>query len=301
MDYDPLSTRFNIMQDQYFKNLTSDAGAVLLTPLVPRPLDPSVMKGQLQNASLVIDFTPESAFDRTYSHWQSWLGYGDVSAAEKTAFEAYQLSKKYMNNMDAPPFARHKQLWRLDLVSNQGALGKKKKNRNTIYIIYYINHHVIDYWTRGFARPDLVLQDLIQAQFPDFFSSRSRAFMRAFANDESSSTASASGYGCNLNQWEQATTVSYQNAAADAPTLDAASNKLPLAAVIGISVAGGMIALSCLATCLVLLIRKFKNGSRRFTRLQDQTLNESGALESNPMMEETNNAGGRLGGSGRGL
>lgn len=123
MNYDPLSTRFNVMQDQYFKNLTSDAGAVLLTPLVSQPLDPSVMKGQLQNSSLVVDLTPESAFNETYGHWQNWLGYSDTSSAEQSALEAYQHSKKYINNMDAPPFVRYKQLWRLDLISNQGALG----------------------------------------------------------------------------------------------------------------------------------------------------------------------------------
>jgi hypothetical protein len=141
MNYDPDSTRFNIMQDQYFKNLTSDAGAVLLTPLVAIPLDPSVMKGQLQNSSLVIDLTPESAFGKTYANWQSWLGYSSVSSAEKTAYEAYQLSKKYVNSMDAPPFARNNQLWRLDLVSNQGALGKKKTPNNhcIIYIHKWVN------------------------------------------------------------------------------------------------------------------------------------------------------------------
>lgn len=151
-----------------------------------------------------------------------------------------------------------------------------------------------------------MLQDLIQAQFPDFFNSRSRTFMRAFANDESSRTTSSDGYECNLDQWEKAKIVSYRNTATDAPVLDAPTNTLPLAAVIGISVAGGMVALSCLATCIVLLIRKYKNRSNQFTRLQDQTLDEfnSGALDRDPMMvEETNNddTSGRLGGSGRGL
>jgi hypothetical protein len=170
----------------------------------------------------------------------------------------------------------------------------------------------VDYWTRGFARPDLLLQDLIQVQFPDFFSSRSRTFMRAFANAESTGTASSNSYGCNLEQWTKANTVSYQNAAADAPTLNAASSTLPLGAVIGISVAGGMVALSCLATCILLLVRKFKNSGGKFTRLQDQTLNDfnGGALDRDPMMMEESNinnnnnedsGGGRLGGSGRGL
>lgn len=126
MDYDPLSTKFNILQDQYFKNLTSDAGAVLLTPTVLQPGDPSTMKGQLQNSSLVIDLTPATAFGSTFGNWQSWMGYStdSIASGAATALSNFQSTRKYVNSFDAPPFERNSQLWRLDLVSNQGALGK---------------------------------------------------------------------------------------------------------------------------------------------------------------------------------
>lgn len=157
------------------------------------------------------------------------------------------------------------------------------------------------------ARPDLVLQDLIQAQFPDYFKSRNREFLRDFANDEATHTASSSSYGCNLNSWTPAASVSYTNSAADAPELSATSSKLSLGAIIGVSVAGGMVALSCLATCIVLLIRKLKNsGSQKFTRLNEETNSDfnSDALDRDPMMmmeEPHETSSGRLGGSGRGL
>ncbi|KAI7901676.1 uncharacterized protein BX663DRAFT_513651 [Cokeromyces recurvatus] len=285
MNYDPSSTKFNILQDTYFQNLTSDAGAVLLKPHVLQPGDPSVMKEQLQNSSVVIDLTPDSAFGSTYNNWQSWLGYSDdkISSAEKAAFDTYQQTKKYINSYDAPPFARNKQLWRFDLITKEGAL---------------------DYWTRGMARPDLLLQDLIQVQFPGFFKSRSRVFLRSFAdNNESSRTASSSpdSYQCNLRQWEKAASVSYQNSDSDIPALSATSNKMSLGLIIGVSVAGGMVALACLATVFVLIKRKMKDGNgKRFTRLNDETMDEFGALDKDPMMPTTTETS-RFGGSSRGF
>lgn len=157
------------------------------------------------------------------------------------------------------------------------------------------------------ARPDLILQDLIQAQFPDYFKSRNRVFLRDFAEGEATKTASLSSYGCNLNSWTKAASISYTNSAADAPESSSTSSKLSLGVIIGVSVAGGMVALSCLATAIVLAIRKFKhNGSQQFTRLNDETNNDfnSGALDRDPMMmmeEPHETTSGRLGGSGRGL
>jgi hypothetical protein len=158
------------------------------------------------------------------------------------------------------------------------------------------------------SRPDLLLQDLIQAQFPDYFKSRSRVFLRSFATNENTRKAGSSDeYMCTLNNWSKASSVSYSNSAADAPELEQSSGKLSLGAIIGISVAGGMVALSCLATCIVLAIRKFKNnGSKRFTLLNDETNNDfgSGVLDRDPMMmmeEPHETSSGRLGGSGRGF
>lgn len=157
------------------------------------------------------------------------------------------------------------------------------------------------------ARPDLILQDLIQAQFPDYFKSRNRVFLRDFAEGEATQIASLNTYGCNLNSWTPAASVSYTNSASDTPESSPTSSKLSLGAIIGVSVAGGMVALSCLATAIVLFIRKLKNnGSQKFTRLNEETINEfnSGALDRDPMMmmeEPHETSGGRLGGSGRGL
>lgn len=130
MDYDTSSTKFNIMQDQYFQNITSDAGATLLVPTTLQPADPSVMKGQLQNTSLVIDLTAASAFGSTYGDWQSWLGYSDsdISSAASTQATSYKSTRKYVNSVNAPPFARYKQAWRFDLVANGEALGNLNKN-----------------------------------------------------------------------------------------------------------------------------------------------------------------------------
>jgi ABC-type Fe3+-hydroxamate transport system substrate-binding protein len=126
MSYDPSSTKFSMPQDQYFQNLTADAGGNLTTPTTAQPGDPSVMKGQLQNSSLVIDLTPEYAFNASYANWQHWLGYSadKIKEGESSALDAFKTSKQYINSMDAPPFERNSELWRLDLVSNQGASGK---------------------------------------------------------------------------------------------------------------------------------------------------------------------------------
>jgi hypothetical protein len=126
MSYDASSTKFSIFQDAYFKNLTADAGGVLITPTLAQPGDPTTMKGQLQNSSLVIDFTP---YQSSYSNWQTWLGYSEstISSAAETALTNFKSSGKYVNGYDAPPFERNKELWRVDLVSNQGALGNAKQ------------------------------------------------------------------------------------------------------------------------------------------------------------------------------
>jgi hypothetical protein len=127
MSYDPMSTKFNILQDQYFQNLTSDAGAVLIKPTLAQPGDPSTMKGQLQNSSLVFDFTPTSVFKSTYDNWQTWLGFSKdkIKSGADAALEAYKSTHKYINSYDAPPFERNNQLWRFDLVSSEGSSGKK--------------------------------------------------------------------------------------------------------------------------------------------------------------------------------
>lgn len=155
------------------------------------------------------------------------------------------------------------------------------------------------------ARPDLVIQDLIQAQFPDYFKSRNRMFMRSFSTNEAThTTTSADSYGCNLSNWVKAASVAYSNTAADQPGLTAGSTgNLSLGLIIGVSIAGGMVGISCLATAIVLIIRKIKNGgSKRFTLLHDETNNDFLDRGDPMMMEEPHEtSSGRLGGSGRGI
>lgn len=130
MEYNANLARFNIYQDAYFSSLTSDAGGTLqlFNQDDARPSSPIVMKERLQNASLVIDLTPETVFNSTFSGWQSWMGYSNdgIQAAAESAFNNYLQTRKYVNSYDAPPFARSQELWRLDLNSRQGALGNLK-------------------------------------------------------------------------------------------------------------------------------------------------------------------------------
>ncbi|KAI7869705.1 hypothetical protein BDF14DRAFT_1741634 [Spinellus fusiger] len=241
MSYDPSSTRFNVLQDVYFKNLTADAGGLLTVPLVAQPGDPSTMKGQLQNSSLVIDITPLWSV-QNYGYWQSWLGYSDsdVQNAADAAFTLYKTVKPYQNDPNAPPFERNNQLWRLDLVANNGAP---------------------DWWTRGFARPDLLLQDLIQAQFPDFFHSRNRMFMRHFSDNENSQVATSDLYGCTVNALAPVTVPQYTNDSSDVPPLDI-DTSFPLAGIIALGVVGGFIALACIAGAIVLFRRRSRYARR---------------------------------------
>ncbi|KAF7731934.1 hypothetical protein EC973_007765 [Apophysomyces ossiformis] len=279
MSYDPMSTKFSVVMSQYFQNLTADAGANLTTPLLANPGSPSSMKAQLQNSSLVLDLTPANVFQDSFDAWQQWMGYSkeNITRAADQALEAFKTTKPYINNPDAPPFERHSQLWRLDLVAN---------------------HDSLDWWTRGFARPDLIIQDLIQAQFPDFFKGgRDRMFLRHFSDNEASHQANQKSYQCNLDNFKRAERVQYANSAQDAPSLDV-NYKFPLAGIIGGSIAGGLVVLACLAACIVMLRRKVKDRtSKRFTRLREDPL----ALDDKePMMlmEPTNENTGRLGGSG---
>ncbi|KAG0182668.1 hypothetical protein DFQ28_007352 [Apophysomyces sp. BC1034] len=279
MSYDPMSTRFSVMTDQYFRNLTADAGANLTVPTLANPGDPSTMKGQLQNSSLVLDLTPAGVFKDSFDAWQEWIGYSkdNITSAANQALERFKTTKPYINDPNAPPFERHNQLWRFDLVANRDA---------------------IDWWTRGFARPDLVIQDLIQAQFPDFFKGgRDRMFLRHFSDNEASRQANQKSYQCNLDNFKLAERVQYANHAQDAPSLEV-NNQFPLAGIIGGSIAGGLVVLACLAACIVMLRRKIKDRtSKRFTLLREDPL---AVDDKEPMMlmEPTNENTGRLGGSG---
>jgi hypothetical protein len=120
------SARFNIYEDKYFQSLAADAGAILQTFSAEelRPSSFDVMKQRLQNASLVVDFTADTVFNTTYANWLLWMGYTNIDGAAQAAYNTYLQSFKYVNSYDAPPFARNQQLWRPDLNSKQGSLGK---------------------------------------------------------------------------------------------------------------------------------------------------------------------------------
>ncbi|KAI8974357.1 hypothetical protein BDB01DRAFT_807142 [Pilobolus umbonatus] len=261
IDYDASNDRYYIFQDRYFQNLTQDAGATLLTPLVQQPGHPATMRDQLQNSSLVIDFSPMTAFDNGgYDNWLQWLQYDPelTRLGEETALSMYKSSKQYINNVNAPPFIRNRQLWRLDYLSNRGA---------------------IDFWTRGLARPDLMLKDLIQSQFPDFFQNQEWSFMRNYAENSANEVMTLGMtnpelYECQVNPENRARiTDGYENLSSDAPSAalsEAQHKSLSLAVTVAASVIGGMIGLSCLVTIAILLGRKYKNREgQRFTRLKE--------------------------------
>jgi hypothetical protein len=131
------------------------------------------------------------------------------------------------------------------------------------------------------ARPDLVLLDLIHAQFPDFHPG-DHTFLRALAQPTSSTN-----YQCNLKNWTKANYVLYQNATSDRPVIPT-SSKLPLAATIGLSVLCGLVGLSCIATAVVLFIRKVKNGwgRNKFNKLEEETMMEEVVIEEHHLLHE---------------
>jgi len=289
MQYDPLSTKFGVFEDMYFKNLTSDAGANLTTALIAQPGDVSTMRAQLTNSSLVIDFTALTAPNNTFDYWNNWIGYiqPNLTNAANTALDnAKQHGGLYINDPEAPPFERYNQLFRVDrTVSAQGA---------------------DDFYTRGLARPDLMLLDLIMAQYPDYPGGHTRVFLRDFAS-EPTETANVNTYGCGLaTSLPIANKQSYANHTADSPLITFSSS-LSLGAIIGLSIGGGLIAIACIAASAVTLSKKIKN-RRRFTRLTDvggeafdmprQSRAEESALYGNQDFDDEAPTG-RFGGSGR--
>ncbi|KAI8388261.1 uncharacterized protein BYT42DRAFT_559497 [Radiomyces spectabilis] len=279
MSYDPMSTKFAVLTDLYFVNLTADAGGNLTTPLLAQPGDPSTMRTQLQNSSLVIDLTADYVFDNSFASWQNFIGYSseNITKGADRALQRFQTQRPYVNDPDAPPFERYGQLWRLDKIAHDGAT---------------------DYWTRGMARPDLLIQDLIQAQYPDFFNGRERVFLRNLAANEPSQPADSGSYQCKLDSWKPLSHVNYANATADEPGLQRPSG-ISLGVIIGASVAGGVVALACAAAAVVVLRQKVKDrSSKRFTLLREDPLMADPAFDREPMMLEERDTG-RLGGSGR--
>lgn len=251
MQYDLPSTKFGVMQDVYFKNLTADAGANLTTATIAQPGDPSTMRAQLTNSSLVVDFTELIAPNNTFNYWNDFMQYiqPNMTNAANTAFSnAEQHGGLYINDPEAPPFERNLQLWRVDrTASSDGA---------------------DDFWTRGLARPDLMILDLVVAQYPDYPGGHTRVFLRDFANNEPSQTANAASYGCGVaTNLAIASKQSYANHTADAPTITFSSS-LSLPAIIGLSIGGGLVAIACIAASAVTLSKKIKN-RKRFTRLTD--------------------------------
>ncbi|KAL0081929.1 hypothetical protein J3Q64DRAFT_1178940 [Phycomyces blakesleeanus] len=265
MSYDPSSTQFNVPNNIYFQNLTADAGAKITVPLVARPGSPLTMKGQMQNSSVVIDLSPSSSFKNNFDDWQSWMGYSEssVNAAADAAFRRYETIKPYVNDPEGPPFERNSQLWRLDLVASSDSS---------------------DWWTRGFARPDLLIQDLIEAQFPNFFSNRDRVFLRHFSDNESIQTKSADQYGCTVDNLATTSFVTYSNDVSDVPVLSISST-FPKAGVIGLGVAGGLVALACVAGGFLALKRKIKDRRlKQFNPLEEDHPDNNPHLDRQPMM-----------------
>ncbi|KAH8552762.1 hypothetical protein BGW37DRAFT_490172 [Umbelopsis sp. PMI_123] len=291
VQYFPDSTKFNVFEDMYFKNITSAAGANLTTALIAQPGDTSTLRAQVTNSSLVIDFTALVAPNNTFDYWNNWIGYiqPNLTNAANTALDnAQQHGGLYINDPEAPPFERFNQLWRVDKsVDAEGA---------------------DDFYTRGLARPDLVVQELIMAQYPDYPGGYQRVFLRNFAT-EPTTTTNANSYGCGLaTNIALASTQSYSNHTADSPMITFSSS-LSLGAIIGLSIGGGLIAIACIAASAVTISKKIKN-RRRFTRLTDvggeafdmprQSHAEETALYgNNGDFDQDDVPTGRFGGSGR--
>ncbi|CAO3672201.1 unnamed protein product [Umbelopsis ramanniana] len=290
MQYFPDSTKFNVFEDMYFKNISADAGGNLTTSLISQPGDPSTMRAQVTNSSIVVDFTALIAPNNTFDYWNNWIGYvqPNLTNAANTALDnAKQHGGLYINDPEAPPFERFNQLWRVDKsVSAAGA---------------------DDFYSRGLARPDLVLQDLILAQYPDYPGGYTRAFLRNLAN-EPTTTTNADSYGCGLaTNLAVSSKQSYSNHTADSPMISF-SGALSLPAIIGLSIGGGLIAIACIAASAVTISKKIKN-RKRFTRLTDvggeafdmprQSHAEESALYGHDGDFEEDLPTGRFGGSGR--
>lgn len=190
---------------------------------------------------------------------------------------------------------------------------KEQMVRWTIYDLHNVGRvfsskFVADFYTRGLARPDLMLLDLVMAQYPDYPGGHTRVFLRDFAS-EPTQTANANSYGCGLaTSLPIANKQSYSNHTADSPMISF-SGGISLPAIIGLSIGGGLIAIACIAASAVTLSKKIKN-RRRFTRLTDvggeafdmprQSRAEESALYGhNEDFEEEDVPTGRFGGSGR--
>jgi hypothetical protein len=171
-----------------------------------------------------------------------------------------------------------------------------------------LQQNFLDFWTRGMARPDLMILDLVTAQYPDYPGGHTRVFLRDFAT-EPTETANAASYGCGLaTNLPIATTENYSNHTADSPMITF-STTLSLPLIIGLSVGGGIVAIACIAASAVSISKKIKN-RRRFTRLTDvggeafdmprQSRAEESALYDQPDdFDEEIMPTGRFGGSGR--
>ncbi|RUP50386.1 hypothetical protein BC936DRAFT_139396 [Jimgerdemannia flammicorona] len=262
--WDPNGPAFNYKTDAdiYYKQLTQDAGAIFTIPssnTLYRIYTNDTLRGQLQNASHVIDLTPFSQADASnIKSWLSLTGYSfsQVNASDYTAMtNALTNAGNYINDPQAPPFMRYKRLWRLDYEANTNGIA--------------------DYTNRGVARPDLVLQDLIAIQFPTY-QSWTRDFLRNFSS-ESLLTPSASSYGCGSSNFGSCAAQNFKDGGADNPfiTNTVTPGELSTEAKIGLGTAGGLIGLAFLAGTFVAFRRRMKDKNTR----QFAPLGQSEAFE----------------------
>ncbi|RUS22839.1 hypothetical protein BC937DRAFT_86423 [Endogone sp. FLAS-F59071] len=295
LSWDPNGPSFDFQTDNFYSTITSDAGAYFITPSNDRIFDNATLRGQLENVSHLIDQTPFSQKDDNINTWMSLAGYSssEINASSTKALAAAQANlNQYVNSPDAPPFMRYRRVWRLDELVNA--------------------QFISDFSNRGSSRPDLLLQDLIAAQFPKY-QTWNRVFLRNLSS-ETSSQPSSSNYGCGNPSFGNCQSSSFYDSSSDNPliTVSSSSADLSLAAKIGLGVAGGVVVLAFLAGSFAAVRRRYKErkGKRQtFTRLAasdgeafEMPRGGEAIYDDDQQLTEPEGRGvGRFGGGGRGV
>jgi len=238
--FDGAAQAWTFSNTTYHNALAADAGAQLWVPPQPKLFGSESLHTGLQNTSLLVDSTPFNA-PPSYQTWLSNAGYDPSkfasaeAAAESTAKSSNQ---PYVNPFDAPPFLRYNRLYRPDLTGNS---------------------HTWDFTSLSPARADLVLLDLILAQFPSYQPSASREFLRLLSPNSTESPHAAS-YACppTVDTCSDGHTIS--DTQTDNPLLSSGEpGSLSMTTKVILGVVGGMVGLAVISGALVHLRRRIKD------------------------------------------
>ncbi|RUP43537.1 hypothetical protein BC936DRAFT_137037 [Jimgerdemannia flammicorona] len=223
VNYDPISSAWNIDTDVYHNQLLIDAGATPLNPGASSIFTNISAFHQIMNqVQLVIDTTLFSTQQSSFYYWQ-------VDAAYFPGQDPYNET-----------FLTQKRVWRTDgLLNNAG----------------------FDDWSeRSAARPDLALQDIIAIQYPTYQPNYQLTWFRNFARGDSSQhtedistdcTSASTIFGnwaCSINPYTDPSTtfsISGIQSGSGSATADNASGLSPgAAAAIGLGASLGVAAVA---------------------------------------------------------